>query len=180
MRKIIDSIAGEYRRYKALGEGAMRQLTEAQLAERAPGEGNSVTTLVWHMAGNLKSRFTDFLTSDGEKSWRDRDTEFEARRASADELFAKWEDGWQALRSALDALSDEDLDRQVLIRGQPLSVIEALQRSLTHASYHVGQIVFLAKSLRGAEWQYLTIPPGTSRQYNERPTLERGPRKDTR
>ncbi len=180
MRTIIDSVTGEYRRYKDLGEGAMRQLTDAQLSQAAPGDGNSVATLVWHIAGNLRSRFTGFLTTDGEKAWRDRDAEFVGRTVTAEELFAKWEDGWRALFSALEGLTDEDLQRQVTIRGQPLSVIQALHRSLSHASYHVGQIALLAKSMRGPDWRYLTIPPGQSRQYNAAPTMERSPRKEPR
>ncbi len=176
MRAIIDSIAGEYRRYKALGEGAMRQLAEPELAKPAPGDGNSVATLVWHISGNLRSRFTEFLTSDGEKPWRDRDSEFDRRQVGTDELFARWEEGWRTLSAALETLSDEDLGRQVKIRGKELSVIEALHRSLTHTSYHVGQIVLLAKSMRGADWKYLSIAPGQSKKYNENPTRERGPR----
>src|SRR2546422_1542681 len=108
MRDLIASIEAEYRRYKTLGEGAMDQLADSQLAQVA-GSGNSIVTIVWHLAGNLKSRFTDFLTSDGEKPWRDRDSEFLARAVSRKELQAKWEDGWQVLFAALTDVSDADL-----------------------------------------------------------------------
>ena len=172
MRKVIAAIEGEYRRYKKLGEGAMSQLSDAQLAE-GPAEGNSVATIVWHIAGNLKSRSTDFLTSDGEKSWRDRDSEFLPRNVGRSDVLAKWEDGWKALLDALRDLTDEPLDRNVTIREVPLSVLEALQRSLAHTSYHVGQIVFLAKSLRGAEWKSLSIPPGKSQEYLSMPVDKR-------
>jgi len=162
MRALIASLEAEYHRYKTLGENAVIQLPEAQLADAA-GSSNSIATIVWHLAGNLTSRFTDFLTSDGEKPWRDRDSEFLARQVKRKELQAKWEDGWRVLFAALSALTDADLAKTVTIRGQPHTVAEALHRSLAHTSYHVGQIVFVAKALRGADWRYLTIPPGQSR-----------------
>jgi len=161
MRDLIASIEAEYRRYKTLGEGAINQLADSQLAQ-VPGTGNSIVTIVWHLAGNLKSRFTDFLTADGEKPWRDRDSEFLAREVSRKELQAKWEHGWRVLFAALTDLSDVDLGRTVTIRGEPHTVAQALHRSLAHASYHVGQIVYEAKALRGADWRYLSIPPGQS------------------
>jgi hypothetical protein len=175
MRQVVASIEGEYRRYKALGEGAFKQLSEPELTQAAPGEGNSVTTLVWHISGNLASRFSDFLSSDGEKPWRDRESEFARRGVTRAELVRKWDSGWQILSDTLQTLGDEDLGRTVTIRGQPLSVCEALHRSLSHASYHVGQIVFLAKSIRGAGWEYLSIPPGLSREYNKDPSHEKPP-----
>jgi uncharacterized damage-inducible protein DinB len=175
MRSLIASIEAEYRRYKTLAEGAINQLVDSQLADAA-GTSNSIATIVWHIAGNLQSRFTDFLTSDGEKPWRDRDSEFLARQVTCTELLAKWEDGWRALFEALGNLSDANLDQSVTIRGQPLTVAEALHRSLAHTSYHVGQIVYVAKALRGASWHYLSIAPGQSAQYNTAPTLERAPR----
>src|SRR2546422_11105748 len=112
MRDLIASIEAEYRRYKTLADGAINQLAASQLAQVA-GSGNSIVTIVWHLAGNLKSRFTDFLTSDGEKPWRDRDSEFLARAVSRKELQAKWEDGWQVLFAALTDVSDADLGRTV-------------------------------------------------------------------
>ena len=164
MRDLIASIEAEYRRYKTLGEGAINQLADSQLAQ-VPGTGNSIVTIVWHLTGNLKSRFTEFLTADGEKPWRDRDSEFLAREVSRKELQAKWEDGWRVLFAALTDLSDVDLGRTVTIRGEPHTVVQALHRSLAHASYHVGQIVYEAKALRGADWRYLSIPPGQSARF---------------
>jgi uncharacterized damage-inducible protein DinB len=175
MRTVLSSIEAEYRRYKRLGEGAIAQLEREGLAARPAGDGNSVAVIVWHLAGNLKSRFTDFLTTDGEKPWRDRESEFEARDVCPAEVLAKWEDGWRVLFAATAGLADADLSRPVRIRGQELSVAEALHRSLAHASYHVGQIVFLARSLRGGAWEFLTIPPGQTDQYNRDPTREKGP-----
>ena len=175
MRQVVSSIEGEYRRYKALGEGAFRQLSEPEMTQSAPGEGNSVTTLVWHISGNLESRFSDFLSSDGEKPSRDRESEFAWRGVTREELMRKWDTGWQILSDTLQTLNDEDLGRTVTIRGQPLTVCEALHRSLSHASYHVGQIVFLAKSIRGTRWEYLSIPPGQSGEYNKDPSHEKPP-----
>jgi hypothetical protein len=127
------------------------------------------------MSGNFKSRFTDFLDSDGEKPWRDRESEFARRSVSRSEVLGKWNEGWEILFDALGRLNDADLQRKVTIRGRPLGVHEALHRSLAHASFHVGQVVFLAKSLLGPEWDYLTIPPGKSEDYNRNPSGEKGP-----
>ena len=128
--------------------------------------------ICWHLSGNLKSRFTDFLTSDGEKPWRQRDEEFQARRVTRAELLDKWESGWAPLLSTLMALTDVQLQATVTIRRQPLVVHEALHRSLGHTAYHVGQIVYQAKALRGVAWRYLSIPPGGSNAYNRDPTNE--------
>ena len=172
-RNFIASIEAEYRRYKALGEAAFAQLSREELTA-APKHGNSVATIVWHVAGNLESRFTDFLTADGEKSWRDRESEFESREAATPgEVTAKWERGWQALFVALQPLRDENLTDSVSIRGVSLTIHEALHRSLAHASYHVGQIVYFCRQLRGDTWEYLSIPPGGSDAYNRDPSFEK-------
>ncbi len=176
MRPIIASIESEYQRYKLLAEASFHQLSEAELAEPRSESANSVATLAWHVAGNLKSRFTDFLTSDGEKPWRNRDAEFEPRHPSHAGLFDEWEEGWKALLDTLTNLNDKDLVREVMIRGHALTVAEALHRSLAHVAYHVGQIVFIAKAIRGADWEYLSIPPGESAEYDRNPVLEKKPR----
>lgn len=173
MTDLIDSVRAEYLRYKALAEAAIRQLADAELSAPGPNGGSSVATICWHVSGNLRSRFTDFLTSDGEKPWRAREEEFEPRQVGQEELLAKWEEGWEALLGALAGLSDDDLHREVAIRGQPLKVHEALHRSLAHTTYHVGQVVYLAKSIRGAEWSYLSIPPGGTADYNRSPERDR-------
>jgi uncharacterized damage-inducible protein DinB len=165
MRSIIDSITGEYQRYKALAEGALRQLTDEQLTAPGPNGGNAIATICWHVGGNLRSRFTDFLTSDGEKPWRKREEEFQARSVTQAELLAHWEAGWGVLFAALAALNDDDLTRTVTIRGQPLRVDQALHRSLAHTSYHVGQVVYAARALCGAAWRFLSIPPGQSESF---------------
>jgi len=176
MRAIIESIESEYRRYQQLGEGAIRQLGDAEVVAGSGGD-NSVAVIVQHIAGNLKSRFTEFLTSDGEKPWRDRDDEFAPRLATRAEVLKAWEEGWGVVLPSVAALADADLARVVRIRGQALSVAEALHRSLAHTAYHVGQIVYRAKELRGASWQHLSIPPGQSQAYNQRLTGKQGPRR---
>ena len=158
MRRVVESVEGEFRRYRALAEAAFEQLADDELAVR-PSDGNSVASLARHVGGNLASRFTDFLTTDGEKPWRDRESEFTDPPAARADMLGVWQKGWQALSSALSALSDSQLDQAVTIRGESLSVIQALHRSLAHTSYHVGQIVFIAKGIRGDAWRYLSIPP---------------------
>ncbi len=177
MRTLLSSIEAEYRRYKLLAESAIEQLEDKDLRRSlAEGSGNCVATIVGHVAGNLESRFTDFLTSDGEKPWRNRDSEFELRAETRAELVQRWERGWARLQGSLASLSDADLTRTVTIRGVPHAVHEALHRSLAHTSYHVGQIVLVARSLRGSGWRFLSIPPGASAEYNRNPDMEKGPR----
>ncbi|MBI2150946.1 MAG: DUF1572 family protein [Acidobacteria bacterium] len=175
MREIMSSIEGEFRRYRKLGEEAIRQLKPEELSQRGPGEGNSVAIIVWHLSGNLKSRFTAFLTDDGEKPWRKRDEEFQARSVTAAELSEKWNEGWAVLTATLRSLTDDDLTKPVVIRGETFKAHEALHRLMAHAAYHVGQIVYLAKSFRGSEWRSLSIPLGASEAYNRNPTLQRPP-----
>ena len=171
-RKLIESITAEYSRYKALGEGAFAQVQDGQLATELGEEANSIAVIAWHLSGNLKSRFTDFRTTDGEKPWRNREEEFAPRAVSRSELLAKWEEGWKALLTALAELTDEDLSATVTIRRQPLTIDQALLRSLAHASYHVGQIVHIAKVFRGGAWKSLSIPRGGSAAYNQNPGNE--------
>jgi uncharacterized damage-inducible protein DinB len=168
MRTVVGAIESELRRYKDLGEKAFAQVAPGDLARRPAEDANSVATLVWHVAGNLRSRFTDFLTTDGEKPWRDRESEFVARTVTPAELSAQWEDGWSAALRAVESLSDADLGRTVTIRTQALSVLDALQRSLAHTSYHVGQIVFLSRLLTAGRWEWLSIPPGKSDEFNRK------------
>lgn len=172
MNPLIDSIHNEYRRYKTLAEAALDQVPEPALSQPGPAGGNSLATICWHVSGNLQSRFTDFLTSDGEKPWRQREEEFAARTVSRAELMAKWNQGWDALLATLTNLADSDLSKTITIRGVALSVHEALHRSLAHTCYHAGQIVYVAHAIRGRDWRYLSIPPGQSDAYNANPTDE--------
>jgi hypothetical protein len=158
MRDFVASIEREYLRYKGYAEATFAQLSDDQLAVVPAAEGNSVAILVWHVSGNLESRFTDFLTTDGEKPWRERNSEFEERHVSQEQLRKKWDAGWTVLLDTLGRLSDADLGKRIAIRGESLAVHEALHRSLAHTASHVGQIVLLAKNLLGPEWRTLTIP----------------------
>ena len=168
MTTVIQSVLGEFMRYKDLAEKAIAQLSDDDLSRTSADGANSIATICWHISGNLKSRFTDFLTSDGEKPWRRREEEFESRRVSRSELLEKWNDGWSVVTATLGSLTDDQLNETVKIRAQDLTVAAALHRSLAHISYHVGQIVYIAKSLRGSEWTSLSIPPGKSAEFNER------------
>jgi hypothetical protein len=173
MRSFLASIEAEYRRYRYLGEAAMAQLSDDQLRETTSVNGNSVAVIARHLAGNLASRFGEFLIADGEKPWRNREGEFTDTAPTRSELMAHWERGWTVLFEALAGLEDRDLERMVTIRGRGLSVQDALHRSLAHTAYHVGQIVFLAKALRQERWEYLSIPPGESEAYNANPAREK-------
>lgn len=171
---IIDSITREFKRYRKLAEGAIRQVPANDLTRVIAADGNSLSVLAGHISGNLKSRFTDFLTSDGEKEWRQRDSEFEEDgldHAGVEKVLAE---GWQVLFDTLDSLSDADIHQIVTIRAVEFTVLEALHRSLAHISYHVGQIVLIARVICGDNWQSLSIPRGGSAAYNQNPTRERG------
>ena len=172
MSAFIDSIRAEFQRYRMLAERALEQVPEGLLNTPGFTGGNSLAVIVWHVSGNLRSRFTDFLTDDGEKPWRNRDEEFVSRDVARDVLNEKWKSGWTVLFDAIDPLTDADLHRRVQIRGQSLTVHDALHRSLAHVSYHVGQIVYMAHAHRGDGWKYLSIPPGGSAAYNAAPSGE--------
>jgi uncharacterized damage-inducible protein DinB len=154
-----------FRAYKKLGDGAIAQVTDEQLTIVLDPEMNSIAQIVKHMAGNMRSRWTDFLTTDGEKPNRQRETEFADPPASRAGVLALWEAGWRQVFAALEPLSDDDLARVVPIRGERHSVMQAINRQMTHYAYHVGQIVLLAKHFRGANWRSLSIPKGGSARY---------------
>ncbi len=151
--------------YKRLGERAMEQAPEESLSLALDRESNSIATIVKHMAGNMRSRWTDFLTTDGEKPDRHRDEEFEAPPRTRAEVMALWEDGWGRVFAALTPLTESDLSRTVTIRSEPHSVMQAIHRQIAHYAYHVGQIVYLAKHFAGEHWVALTIPRGKSGQF---------------
>ncbi len=161
----LDTVRRTFDSYRTLGAKAIEQLRDGEWNRALDPESNSVAVIVKHMWGNMRSRWTDFLTSDGEKPWRERDAEFEAGDVTREQLMAWWNDGWAALFAALDALGPDDLLRTVTIRSQPLTVTEALLRQVAHYSYHVGQIVLLAKHARSSEWQTLSIARNASRAY---------------
>lgn len=154
---------------KSLADRALVQVRDEDLTVTLDPESNSLAALLLHLGGNLRSRWTDFFTTDGEKPDRDRDSEFEpGASASREDLLARWEDGWGRLFATLATLTEEDLTRTVTIRAEPHSVVQAIERTLSHASYHVGQIVFLAKHLAGGGWQTLSVPRGGTRAFNEK------------
>lgn len=157
-----------FRYYKSLAERAIAQVTEEQLLTTVNDEVNSIAVIVKHMAGNMRSRWTDFLTSDGEKPTRNRDTEFIDAPATRVELLALWEEGWQCLFTALEPLSEDDLAGRVTIRGEAHSVMQAINRQLCHYAYHCGQIVLLAKQFQPESWQSLSVPRGKSGEFNHR------------
>ena len=172
---LVSDFVDEYARYRALAEKAMAQVADDNLNRVMAPDGNSIAVLVRHVGGNLASRFTNFLTEDGEKPWRNRDGEFEDGTFSREALNDAWCAGWTTLESELAGLTDADLERTVTIRGQSLTVHAALSRSLAHAAMHVGQIILLARMLAHAPWQTLSIPRGQSQAYNQHPTLEKRP-----
>jgi hypothetical protein len=163
-----DEARRQFRGYKRLGEAAIAQLRDEELFIAIDPEANSVAILIKHLAGNMRSRFTDFLTSDGEKPDRNRDQEFEMNTSSRADVMRWWEDGWARVFSAIEALQPDDLMRTVTIRSEPHTVLQAINRQLAHYAMHVGQIVFLAKHLRWNEWKSLSIPRGKSEEVNRK------------
>jgi hypothetical protein len=153
--------------YKDLGEKTFAQLAEADFHYSPGPESNSIAVIVQHLAGNMLSRWTNFLEEDGEKPWRQRDEEFEPHSYSKKEVLALWQKGWDCFLGALEALSEDDLIKTVHIRDEPLSVIDAINRQLAHYPYHIGQIVYLGRMIKRENWQNLSIPKGHSLQYNQ-------------
>ena len=161
----LHDIARAFRNYKALGDRAMAQVSDENLHALVDPDSNSIAIIVKHVGGNLRSRFTDFLTSDGEKATRNRDDEFEMPvQALRAEVLDWWESGWTVTLGAIDALTVDDLDRTIHIRAESFLVVEALSRSITHTAYHVGQIVMMAKHLAGPHWATLSIPKRGSKE----------------
>ncbi len=162
-----DEARRSFRGHKRLAEGAFAQLSDDEFFRLIDPEANSVALIVKHMAGNMRSRFTDFLTTDGEKPDRNRDTEFEMTSGTTrTEVMQWWERGWQIVFGTLESLRPEDISRTVTIRGEPHTVLQAINRQVAHYAYHVGQIVFLAKHLKSSGWKSLSIPRGQSQQFN--------------
>jgi hypothetical protein len=170
----LDEVRRQLRGQKRLAEGAIAQLKDEELFVTLDEEANSVAVLVKHLVGNMRSRFTDFLTSDGEKPDRHRDREFEmtANTTRAD-VVGWWEEGWARVFSAIEGLKPEDVMRTVIIRGEPHTVLQAINRQLAHYAQHIGQIIFLAKHLRSRQWQSLSIPRGKSEEFKYKaPTID--------
>jgi hypothetical protein len=163
---VVDVLEAQFRRTKRMTERAFEQLADEDFFFRLNPYQNSIYVIVKHLAGNMRSRWTELLTADGEKPDRDRESEFVEAVVPRAEILQTWESGWAILFAALEPLTDADLTRTVRIRNEPLTVIEAVVRQIEHYGYHVGQIVLIAKHLRGERWNYLTIPPGGSAPFN--------------
>ena len=162
----LEEIRRQLHGYKRLADGALTQISEEEFFRELDPEANSIAIVVKHMAGNMRSRFTDLLTTDGEKPDRNRDQEFEVGMADRAAFLKAWEQGWKAVFDTVDALKPEDVERTVTIRSEPLSVLQALNRALAHLAYHVGQIVYLAKYFRSEKWTTLSVPRGKTEEFN--------------
>ena len=156
-----------FKYYKKLGEGAIAQLDDKDILLRPNEASNNIALIVHHLSGNMLSRWTDFLTSDGEKSWRNREAEFDEAYPDKKTMMEAWDKGWACLLNALEALKPEDLSKVIYIRNEGQSVLEAIQRQLAHYPHHVGQIIYQAKAIKGNDFKSLSIPKGTSDSYNK-------------
>lgn len=162
------SVLKQFEYYKVLGEKTFEQLTDEELFWQFNAESNSIAITVNHLWGNMKSRWTEFLTTDGEKEWRNRDKEFESVIKSKIEIIEKWNDGWNCLFNGLKTLNKQNLSTEIFIRNQSHSIIEAINRQMMHYAYHVGQIVYIGRMLKGDQWKSLSIPKGKSENFNSK------------
>jgi hypothetical protein len=171
MKQVIENYHSDavqsFRNYKRLAERAIEQVRDEEFFAAIDAEANSIGVVVKHIAGNLVSRWSDFLTSDGEKPSRNRDTEFEMIGDTRESLMEYWERGWKTLFDSLEPLTAEDFSRTVTIRGEPHTVVEAVNRQLTHYAYHIGQIVLLAKHFKSSDWKTLSVPKSKSAEFNK-------------
>ena len=163
----LSSVIKQFEYYKGLGEKTFSQITDEQIHWQFNSESNSIAIITKHIIGNMLSRFTNFLTEDGEKQWRQRDQEFEDTYANKDEMLESWEKGWNCLFDAIKPLKEEQLEQLVYIRNQGHTITEALNRQLAHYAYHVGQLVFIGKMMKGKDWQTLSVAKGASITYNQ-------------
>ena len=162
----LKSARQQFESYKSLGEKTFAQLSDEQLYWQYNSESNSIAIIIKHMSGNMHSRWTDFLTTDGEKEWRKRDEEFENDIHERPQLMKIWDEGWQCVFSAIDSLTGDDLGKEIFIRKKGYSAMDAIHRQLTHYAYHVGQIVYIGKMVCNEAWTSLTIPRGKSHEFN--------------
>lgn len=165
-KTFLDSYLKRSSYYKELGDKTFDQLTDADFHYQPNAESNSIAIIIQHLAGNMLSRFSNFLTEDGEKEWRNRDTEFEEQQLSKEQLLNKWNEGWAYFLSAVKSLTEDDLQKTITIRSESLSVVDALNRQLAHYPYHVGQIVYIGRMIKADQWKSLSIPKGKSGEFN--------------
>jgi hypothetical protein len=162
----LESIHKQFTYYKSLGEKTFSQLSDENIHWKYNNESNSIAITVKHIVGNMLSRWTNFLTEDGEKEWRHRETEFENRYTSKEELLVSWEKGWTCLFDAIDSLKEDDLEEMIFIRNLGHTITEAINRQLSHYSYHIGQIVYIGKIIKSKDWESLSVPKNKSQDYN--------------
>lgn len=167
MSDFLTSTRKQFEYYKQLGEKAFDQLSDEKLFWQIDSESNSIATVVKHLWGNMMSRWTDFMTTDGEKEWRQRDAEFDNDLQSREAMMQKWNEGWNCLFAALDSLNEEDLSKLIYIRNQGHTIMDAINRQLAHYPYHIGQIVYIGKIVLAESWKSLSIPKGKSNEYNK-------------
>lgn len=163
----LESVIKRFNEYKVLGEKTFEQLNDEQMHFQPNDASNSIAVIIQHLHGNMLSRWTNFLTEDGEKEWRKRDGEFEMQPSSKQQLLAQWNDGWKVLLETLESLTADDLSKTITIRSQPLNVVDAINRQLAHYCSHVGQIVYIGKWIRAGEWKSLSIPKNKSNEFNQ-------------
>lgn len=166
MNSYLESVKKQFEYYKMLGDKTFEQIPEEKLFWQLNEESNSISMIVKHLNGNMLSRWTDFLTSDGEKEWRKRDEEFDNDIKTKIELLSKWNEGWECLFNAINGLTEKDLEKEIYIRNMGHSIAEAINRQLAHYPYHIGQIVFIGKIIQNENWNSLSIPKGKSKEYN--------------
>ena len=164
----LESVRKQFQYYKLLGERTFDQLNETDLFWQFNPESNSIAIIVNHLSGNMKSRWTDFLTTDGEKNWRDRDREFEDIIKNRRDLTEQWEAGWACVFTALDAIDKNNFNTVIYIRNQGHTIVEAVNRQLAHYAYHIGQITYIGRMIKGKDWRSLSIPKGQSKDFNEK------------
>ncbi|MGN6618387.1 MAG: DUF1572 family protein [Ilyomonas sp.] len=164
----LQDVIKRFNNYKQLGDKTFEQLKEEDFFFLPSPDSNSIAIIIQHMYGNMLSRWTNFLTEDGEKDWRKRDAEFEPADATKDDLFSFWNEGWKCLLQTLQSLKEDDLMKTIHIRSEPLFAYDAILRQLAHYAYHVGQIITIARMIKDKDWKSLSIPKGSSQQYNEK------------
>lgn len=164
----LESVIKRFKEYKVMGEKTFDQLNDEEMHFQPNEESNSIAVIIQHLHGNMLSRWTNFLTEDGEKQWRKRDDEFELHKFSKEQLIDKWNEGWNVFLDTLESLTANDLSKTITIRSQPLNVVDAINRQMAHYSYHVGQIVYLGRWIRQSEWKSLSIPKNKSNEFNQK------------
>ncbi len=167
MNSFLSNSISTFKQYQIIGEKALTQIEDVSFFSKHNETSNSVSNIIMHLHGNMLSRWTDFLSSDGEKEWRNRDQEFEDQNLDKNQVMQKWLEGWECLYSAMESLAEDDLQKTIFIRHQPQTVLEAIQRQIAHYAYHIGQLVYISKMYSKNDWNSMSIPKGKSNEYNQ-------------